>query len=286
MDPFSHLIMLTTEDLPTLPDQNDPRVTRWVDREQQLFALGNKVDETYWIHVLGVASFSFEKDRTAITAFSHPSVSPDVILDQFSRSVWPMVLQIRGYEVLHASAVQTSQGVVALCAPSETGKSTLAYGLSQRGYSLWADDAVVFWIEGRVARAQPVPFGIRLRPGSAVYFGHAESEALIPYRWKGQPHQELHPLPLVTICLLERIPATDDSSLAEVKLVPSAEAFSRVMQHAQYFGLQDLARKRHMTQQYLTLVSSTPVLQVRFQNGLDRMSEIMDIVEREVFSHV
>ena len=48
----------------------------------------------------------------------------------------------RGWEALHASAVLSPQGVVAFCAGSGTGKSTIARGLSERGYQLCADDAV------------------------------------------------------------------------------------------------------------------------------------------------
>ncbi len=73
--------------------------------------------------------------------------SPDSIEDTYRRGVLPLVLQLRGHEVLHASAVSTASGLLVLCGVSGTGKSTFAYGLSRRGYPLWADDAVVLDIE-------------------------------------------------------------------------------------------------------------------------------------------
>ena len=49
----------------------------------------------------------------------------------------------RGREALHASAVETPLGVVAVAAPSGAGKSTLAGEMMRRGWSLFADDVLV-----------------------------------------------------------------------------------------------------------------------------------------------
>lgn len=57
--------------------------------------------------------------------------------------ILPNVAIAHGYEALHASAVVTDLGVVAVPAPSGTGKSTLAQELDRRGWPLFADDSVV-----------------------------------------------------------------------------------------------------------------------------------------------
>src|SRR5829696_203522 len=59
-------------------------------------------------------------------------------------------------ETLHASAVVAPAGVVAFCARSATGKSTLAASLHRRGYDLWADDAVVWTPAGSRSLTFPV----------------------------------------------------------------------------------------------------------------------------------
>jgi len=85
------------------------------------------------MHLPGLATFRFDSQSCNVTAFVDSPDCPDSVLDAFRRAVLPMALQARGLEVLHASAVRTPRGVLALCAVAETGKSTLACGLSQRG---------------------------------------------------------------------------------------------------------------------------------------------------------
>jgi hypothetical protein len=73
--------------------------------------------------------------------------------------VLPNVSIAHGYEALHASAVLTDHGVVAIAAPSGTGKSTLALELVRRGWPLFADDTVVLGRRGDAVEAHPaVPF--------------------------------------------------------------------------------------------------------------------------------
>jgi hypothetical protein len=56
--------------------------------------------------------------------------------------VIPAIGVMRGYEALHAAAVDAPAGVVAIMAPSGAGKSTLALELLRRGRPLFADDVL------------------------------------------------------------------------------------------------------------------------------------------------
>src|SRR5205823_1705698 len=90
--------------------------------------------------------------------------SSELVDDLFRTAVVPLALQVFGYEVLHASAVRTESGVSAFCGLSGTGKSTVAYGLSRRGYPLWADDAVVFSaVDEGTTHCFRIPFAFHLR---------------------------------------------------------------------------------------------------------------------------
>jgi hypothetical protein len=64
---------------------------------------------------------------------------------------------MRGYEALHASAIDSPQGVVAILAPSGAGKTTLALELMRRGWPLFADDSLTLAHE---------PGGVRAYPGT------------------------------------------------------------------------------------------------------------------------
>jgi hypothetical protein len=69
--------------------------------------------------------------------------------------VIPNVGIAQGHEALHASAVETPLGVVAVAAPSGMGKSTLASELMRRGWPLFADDVLVLGRGRGVVEAQP-----------------------------------------------------------------------------------------------------------------------------------
>jgi hypothetical protein len=57
--------------------------------------------------------------------------------------ILPNVSIAHGNEALHACAVETQLGVVAVAAPSGTGKSTLARELMRKGWPLFADDTLI-----------------------------------------------------------------------------------------------------------------------------------------------
>jgi hypothetical protein len=73
--------------------------------------------------------------------------------------VLPNVSIAHGYEALHASAVLTDRGVVAIAAASGTGKSSLALELAKRGRLPFADDTLALSRRGDVVVAHPsAPF--------------------------------------------------------------------------------------------------------------------------------
>jgi hypothetical protein len=73
--------------------------------------------------------------------------------------VLPAISVMRGYEALHASVIDSPEGVVAFMAASGGGKTTLASELLGRGWRLFADDQLTL---GRERDA----VGVRAYPGT------------------------------------------------------------------------------------------------------------------------
>jgi hypothetical protein len=93
------------------------------------------------------ASYLLEPDAgTMVCSASEPSSLPwrRALISR----VLPLVAIAHGYEALHAAAVETGIGVVAVAGSSGAGKSTLAAELVRRGRRLVADDVLVL---GRAA---------------------------------------------------------------------------------------------------------------------------------------
>ena len=55
----------------------------------------------HWIHLPGLASFSFSPGRGEVTAAPTPAAGADVIADTFYRNVLPLALQASGERAFH-----------------------------------------------------------------------------------------------------------------------------------------------------------------------------------------
>lgn len=118
--------------------------------------------------------------------------------------VLPVVAIARGYEALHAAAVQTPVGVVAVVGASGAGKSTLAAELVHRGHRLIGDDVLVV---GRAAdRIVAFPGGAHLsfEPGAEHNLEVDVLGELGGKLWTVLEEPASEPAPVAAIVLLER----------------------------------------------------------------------------------
>lgn len=263
-------------------DPANPDVELWPDNDGTICAYGGSLDGTCWMHLPGVATFRFSQENAQITAIAVASAARGPIVDAYYRTVLPLALQARGIEVLHASAVRMHGGIVALCGVKETGKSTIAYALSQRGYSLCADDAVPFTTSGDVVRALSLPFTIRLRPSSAAFFetdGMREGQSPPP---DARTPVALAPERLAAVFVLQRNPAGLSTAPPAVSRLTASSAFMSALTHAYCFSLRDESQRARMVQHYLDLAARVPVFEVRFGAGLDWLPAITSAIEEAV----
>lgn len=261
---------------PPVPDIDDPDVQVWRENDGTVCAYGYASNGLNWMYLPGLASFRFGEGVDGIAATAHPPVREHLILDAHRRTVLPMALQVSGLEVLHASAVLSPRGVVALCAVSGTGKSTTASALDRYGWPLWADDAVAFDTSGPDVGAVPLPFGVRLLPDAAAFFGRDRETKSVPRG--GVDYVEPDPAPLAALVVLDRMRDGEDAALARARRLSSTEAFVNVLAHAYSFSLRDVNRKRRMMRQYLELVSRVPVFEVRFRPGFESIPALVSCI--------
>jgi hypothetical protein len=275
------LTIANTNLMPAFPDIHDSAVEVWQDRDGKACAYGYVVDSKYWMYFPQLASYSFTLNADEVVAFPEGNAQLTAVWDTYYRSVLPIALQVFGREALHASAVQTQFGVVAFCAVSETGKSTIAYGLKQRGYPLWADDAVVLDFKQHDAFAIPLPFSLRLRWNSAKYFQHCSHNF-------EQPAGSFHPpsstavLPIAAICILEQQPSFIASQAIKIQRLSPLKAVPLILAHAYCFNLKEVGRKRKMVENYCQLAANIPIFTVQFATGLENLPQILTEIERQI----
>jgi hypothetical protein len=262
---------------PRLRDNPDGAIQVWREADGTAFAYCSTVDGLHWVEIPGIARFGCELATGEVDVVPDPGVGPEVVGEAYRGTALPMILQARGAEVLHASANLTERGVVAFCGASGAGKSTIAVGLNFRGYEIWADDAVALGEAGAVI---PLPFRAHLRPTAAEFFAEARNEVSADGAREDAGRAAFSSEPLAAVCVLERVAELSDRVVVE-RLAPPA-ALRSVLAHAFCFSLQDPHCKRRMTEHYLQLVGRVTCFGIRFRPGLEGLSTILDLVEREV----
>lgn len=121
--------------------------------------------------------------------------------------VLPNVGIAHGYEALHASAVLTDRGVVAIVASSGAGKSTLALELVRRGWRLFADDTVTLGRSGEAIEAHPAAPFINLPASSGDVSSLGADLGLVDgERWVAVDDHADAAAEVAAIVLLERGP--------------------------------------------------------------------------------
>jgi hypothetical protein len=142
--------------------------------------------------------------------------------------ILPNVAIMRGYEALHASAVDSPEGVLAVAAPSGMGKTTLARELMRRGWPLFADDALILGAGPAGVLAHPGTPHMNVLEDTADPTGGSYTEPraveattlgiLGGERWIAVAQTAREPRPVRMICLFERNPGLS----LEERLLPAS----------------------------------------------------------------
>jgi len=260
------------------PDRFVSTAQVWRDHDGTVAAYGYTDDGIHTMNFPNLGAFHFSARRgDSVSAELLSTVDADAALDSYRRMVVPMVLQARGLEALHASAILVDGSVVAFCGTSQSGKSTIAYALAHGGAVLWADDAVAFELTPEGAVALPLPSRIRLRPRSEGFFREAGWVAGLEAA-KETRTRSPDPAPMRALFMLERSSSTE----AETRPLSPAEAFPLALTHAFCFSLEDSTRKRSMVQTYLELVRRLPVTEMTLPEGLAHLERTLGLVEATI----
>ena len=250
----------------------------WRGPEGRPAVYGYREGETWAIDIPGVAVFRFGRQGDVAVA-AHPGAARSQVRDVYRRGILPLILQYRGREVLHASAVLAGGNVVGLCGVSGTGKSTIAYGLGLRGHQVWADDALVFRVSPAMVETLPLGFGLRLRPAAARHFSLLRRSAGEIVGAGGGEDGQNAARPLVAVCVLQRGRGPAPSA-AEAVPLGAVQALIALLPHAYCLDLDDLERKSRMMQQYLDLAGRVPVFSIKFSDGLESLGGVLDAIQR------
>jgi hypothetical protein len=264
-----------------VPDESHTSVHVWRDRHGAIRAHSHTVGDRYWMHLSGIASYSFDIQGQDVVAYPERDVSDRLVCDVYRRTVVPLILQLQGYEVLHASAILLRQSLVAFCGISETGKSTLAYGLSRTlECRLWADDSLVFRACESGYGAIALPFSMRLREASARFFGEDRPIVHGSLDWETFDGVIGPPAPVSAVCALVRDAEIEADQVVAVRRLPRDRALVYALTNANCFSFEDSARKKETLEHYLGFTSQVPFYEIRFRPGFEHVGRVIDDVAK------
>jgi len=233
-------------------------------------AFGTDDDGVYRVYFPGVALFEFHPPSLRLDALAARGAHESLVEELFETTVQPLVVQLLGFEAMHASGIRAGSKVVAFCGLSGAGKSTVAYGLSRRGQTLWADDVVVFDANGQSAvYCTQIPRPARIRPATREFFG-ADGDVIRVDETESVERTSLH-----AIVVLERRPDGDD----EVRRLDPVEALQAVLPHAYRFTITDRQLTERTVVHYLDLIARVPVFLAAFVPGFKRFPYFLDAIE-------
>jgi hypothetical protein len=150
--------------------------------------------------------------------------------------VMAFVLRRRGVISLHAGAVETRRGALAIAGAPEAGKSTLLAMLARHGFRVLGDDVAPVRMRGGQLWVDPAYPRLRLWPDSVAHlFGASDALPRITPTWdkryleldRGEFHDGTLPLGAVLL-LAER---SGDRDAPRIRPLGRREAFAAVLAH-------------------------------------------------------
>lgn len=242
----------------------------WYDDFGNPNGYGYLKGSSYNIYWPGFAHYQINPVNQKIIVHAPPSQGHELINDIYQRIAIPIYINLSGYEVLHASAILTSAGVVGFCAQAGTGKSSTVYGLSRFGYKIWADDALVLQICPKGVNTFRIPFQVRLfsDTGDEIQKVKVNEETLINIRTNQSAAKSSAQAMLAGLCMLERQPPDRQHPIVSVKKLGPEEAFPIIFKHAFVYKANTEENKRELINNYLDIISQIPTFQISFSTSL------------------
>ena len=221
---------------------------------------------------------------TRVTLLPAANVPEDMLRLMVLGPILGIVLHLRGWLVLHASAVDVNGGAVAILGDAGRGKSTTAAALAAHGHRLVADDVVAIPPDGPDAPVTTIPGfpQLKLWPDAATAItGDAEAlprlVATADKRAHSAPeHFAAAPLPLRTVFVLDDAPA---GASHDAPLLAPGDAFIELVRNAygaRTFERVDAARR---FAQMGRVAVTVPTRRLRVRRGFEHIPALVSLIE-------
>ncbi|MGB0098387.1 MAG: hypothetical protein WBP81_38340 [Solirubrobacteraceae bacterium] len=224
--------------------------------------------------IYGSDAFLITPDaRTVLCSVEHPD---DVRWQrQLLDTILFSVSFANGFELVHASAVEVGDGVVAFVAPSGGGKSSIAAELGRRGYRIFCDDVLTIGQCGKELLCHPGPAVMSI-PSSAGPVASLGANVITMFAdedelWVELDHAAASPGALRAVYLLDRY--ADSCFVSKI----AAPTLLNLLPHAISLP-HDAARARSRFELFSALAEQIEMFELA-ANSSASTSTLADLVE-------
>lgn len=244
----------------------------------------------YLLRFHDLADFLLDRQGTEVVALANRDVPEETLHHILLNQVLPLLLNLRGQDALHATAVLTPYGVCAFAGLAGVGKSTLAASFLLAGYPVISDDCLVLKEqEGRIVAVPGYP-GLRLwddvtqslslDPAHLRSVAHytAKHRLLLPDQSQAFPTE---PLPLTRLYLLsppEGPEVGNEAGAISLQPFPPRLAFMELL--SCLFRL-DIRDKAMLARQFCfveRLMAQVPVNQLSIPQTFSALPSVRDAI--------
>ena len=258
---------------------------QWYLPEGELWLSFSKIDGGYLLRFNELADFFVSNDGKKIICIPEHNIPSNTIRHLLLDQVIPLVINLKGKEALHASAVFTPKGVFAFTGKTGSGKSTLAGGFVNMGYQLMSDDCLVLFEKDGNIYGVPAYPGLRLWESVLSYlFGNnGVHKSVAHYTTKQRVCIERIPRaycaenkPLRVVYIVAPPSETEEKTDIVVEQLSPRDSFMELIKYAFRLDITDrnmLTRQFHFLKRVASIVSVRRLIFPRDFNLLPAVRE-------------
>ena len=279
-------VLHTSSLLETL-DISSKCFTHWHLPGGELWLSIARVNRGYLLCFNELADFFVSKHGKEIFCMPKPGIPKETIQHLLLDQVIPLVINLKGGEALHASAVLLPQGVIAFAGLTGSGKSTVAGSFLQAGYPLISDDCLPLIEQNQDIYAIPAYPGLRLRDDSLEYlFGnngnhksvaHYTSKKRLCIKERGEAFCE-GPQLLKRLYIIADLAETEGETEVMIEGFSPKDSFMALVKCTFRLDITDqkmLERQFHFLKR---VVSKVPVQQLTFPHNLKLLPAVYEAI--------
>jgi hypothetical protein len=252
-----------------------------------------KTEGGYLLRFNELADFTIDRNGREIVCMPKSGIPEDTIQHLLLDQVIPLVINLKGSEALHASAVLTPQGVVAFAGPAGSGKSTITASLLKTGYPFVSDDCLTLQEKDENIYALPAYPGLRLWKDAEAHLfeENGDKESVAHYTGKLRVAIEERPesyspepKPFVQLYYIINSPETDEISDITIERLSPRDSFMAFVRCAFRLDITDqemLARQFHFLKQLAAQVS---VRRLSFPRKFELLPALQEAILKDLES--